>query len=134
MAVVLLLVLSASMSTLSSLVLVSASSVAIDMYKGHINPNISKENSLAMMRFLSAVFVAISYFIARYDIAIIITLMSLSWGVVAGSFMAPYVYGLYWKGTTRAGAKAGMFTGLILPLCCSTRSGRPTRRSPRPSP
>jgi SSS family solute:Na+ symporter len=116
MALILLLVLSASMSTLSSLVLVSASSVAIDMYKGHVNPNISKENSLAMMRFLSAVFIVISYFIARYDFSIIITLMSLSWGAVAGSFLAPYVYGLYWKRTTRAGAKAGMFTGLVLAI------------------
>ncbi len=114
MALILLLVLSASMSTLSSLVLVSASSVAIDLYKGHINPNISKENSLAMMRFLSAVFIVVSYFIARYDFSVIVTLMSLSWGAVAGSFMAPYIYGLYWKGTTRAGAKAGIFTGLIL--------------------
>jgi SSS family solute:Na+ symporter len=102
------------MSTLSSLVLVSASSVAIDMYKGHINPNISKERSLLLMRLLSALFVLVSYVIARYDFAIIITLMSLSWGVVAGSFMAPYIYGLYWKRTTLAGAKAGMFTGMIL--------------------
>lgn len=114
MALILLLVLSASMSTLSSLVLVSASSVAIDMYKGHVNPAITKENSLAMMRFLSGVFIAVSYIIAKYDIAIIITLMSLSWGAVAGAFMAPYIYGLYWKRATRAGAKAGMFTGLTL--------------------
>lgn len=114
MAIILLLVLSASMSTLSSLVLVSSSSVAIDMYKGHINPEISKENSLAMMRFLSGVFIVISYFIARYEFAIIVTLMSLSWGVIAGSFMAPYVYGLFWKRTTRAGAAAGMLTGLGL--------------------
>jgi solute:Na+ symporter, SSS family len=68
------------------------------------------------MRFLSAVFIAVSFFIARYDISIIVTLMSLSWGVVAGSFMAPYLYGLYWKRTTLAGAKAGMFTGLLLAI------------------
>jgi solute:Na+ symporter, SSS family len=114
MALILLLVLSASMSTLSSLVLVSASTVAIDMYKGHINPNISKTRSLAMMRFLSGVFVVISYFIARHEFALIVTLMSLSWGAIAGSFMAPFLYGLYWKRTSRAGAVAGMASGLIL--------------------
>ena len=114
MAVILLLILSASMSTLSSLVLVSASSVAIDMYKGHINPKISKNNSVAMMRFLSGLFIIISYFIARYNFTIIITLMSLSWGVVAGAFMAPYLYGLYWRGTTKAGAYSGIITGLLL--------------------
>ena len=112
MAVILLLILSASMSTLSSLVLVSSSAIAIDLYKGHVNPQVSKENSLYMMRFLSALFIIISYFIARYDFAIIITLMSLSWGAVAGSFMAPFLYGLFWKRTTLAGVYAGMLTGL----------------------
>jgi len=114
MAVILLLVLSASMSTLSSLVLVSASAIAVDLYKGHVNPNVSKENSLLMMRFLSGVFIAISYYIARYDFAVIVTLMSLSWGAVAGAFMAPFFYGLYWKRATKAAVKAGMATGLFL--------------------
>ncbi len=113
MAIILLLVLSASMSTLSSLVLLSASAIAIDLYKGHVNQKISKENSLMMMRFLSGVFIVISYFIARYDFAIIVTLMSLSWGVVAGAFMAPFLYGLWWKRATLAGVKAGMFTGIV---------------------
>jgi solute:Na+ symporter, SSS family len=114
MALILLLVLSASMSALSSLVLISASSVAIDMYKGHVNPQISSKDSVAMMRFLSGVFVLSSLVIAKYDLAFIVTLMSLSWGAVAGSFMAPYLYGLFWKRTTRAGAEAGMISGLTL--------------------
>lgn len=116
MAIILLLILSASMSTLCALVLVSASSIAIDLYKGHVNPNISKTNSVVMMRFLSGLFILISYLIARYEFSFIVTLMSLSWGVVAGGFLAPYVYGLYWKGTTRAGAKAGMITGIVLAI------------------
>ncbi len=114
MAVILLLILSASMSTLSSLILVSASAIAIDLYKGHVNPRVSKENSLLMMRFLSGLFIAISYFIAKGQFALIVTLMSLSWGAVAGAFMAPYFYGLYWKKTTRLGAEAGMTVGLVL--------------------
>ena len=113
MAVIILLVLSASMSTLSSLVLVSSSAVAIDMYKGHVNPNISKENSLAMMRFLSAIFVAFSFIVAKFKLAIIVTLMSLSWGAVAGAFMAPFLYGLYWKRTSAIGVYAGMISGLV---------------------
>ena len=113
MAVILLLVLSASMSTLSSLVLVAASSVAIDLYKGHINPKIPKEKSLMMMRFLSALFIIISYLIARYEFAVIVTLMSLSWGVIAGAFMAPYIFGLFWRRTTIYGVKAGMTAGVV---------------------
>ncbi len=112
MAVILLLVLSASMSTLSSLVLVSSSAIAIDLYKGHINPGVSKEGSLLLMRVLSALFILLSYFIAKYKLAIIVTLMSISWGAVAGAFMAPFLFGLYWRRTTLAGIYAGMLTGL----------------------
>lgn len=112
-ALILLLVLSASMSTLASLILVSASSISIDLYKGHINPNISSKNSVVMMRFLSGIFIIISYFIARYEFAFIVMLMSLSWGVIAGGFLAPYIYGLYWKRTTLLGAKVGMISGML---------------------
>ncbi|MGE5307472.1 MAG: sodium:solute symporter family protein [Deltaproteobacteria bacterium] len=124
MAVILLLVLSASMSTLASLVLVSASAIAVDLYKGHIDPKITKENSLIMMRFLSGVFIAISYFIARYDFAFIVTLMSLSWGAIAGAFMAPFIYGLYWKRATLLGVKAGMLTGLVLSIVLYFKLGQ----------
>jgi len=114
MAVILLLVLSASMSTLSSLVLVSSSAVAIDLYKGQIDPDVSKEASLRMMRCLSGVFVVLSFLIAKYELAIIVTLMSLSWGAVAGAFLAPFVYGLYWRRATSAGAYVGMGSGLAV--------------------
>lgn len=123
MAVILLLILSASMSTLSSLVLVSASAVAIDLYKGHVNPNVSKKGALLMMRILSGLFVVTSYVIARYQFDVIVVLMSLSWGAVAGAFMAPFFYGLYWKRTTRAGVWAGMITGMILSIVLYYRLG-----------
>jgi SSS family solute:Na+ symporter len=64
-----------------------------------------------MMRFLSAVFIVISYFISRFQISIIVYLMSLSWGVVSGSFAAPYILGLYSRKVTKAGAYAGLVTG-----------------------
>jgi len=113
MAVILLLILSASMSTLSSLVLVSSSAVAIDLYKGYSRKKEGKDRSLLLMRILSAFFIAISYFIARYPFGVIVTLMSLSWGSIAGAFMAPYLFSLYWKRTTRIGVWAGMVSGLM---------------------
>jgi len=116
MILILLLVLSASMSTLSSLVLVSASAIAIDLFKGHISPKTSQKNSLFMMRFLSGLFIALAYFIAQKEFTLIITLMSLSWGVVAGAFMAPYFYGLYWRKATLWGVKAGMSVGILLAI------------------
>lgn len=122
-ALILLLILSASMSTLSGLVLVSASSVAIDLYKGHINPSLSKAGSVAMIRAASAVFVAISYIIARYEFAVIMTLMSVSWGVIAGAFAAPYIYGLFWRRATAAGALAGMLVGVVGAIALFFRLG-----------
>jgi len=115
MAVILLLVLAASMSTLSSLVLVSASAISIDLI-GARKKDPDRKGGLALIRVLSGVFIIISFLIARYQLAVIVTLMSLSWGVVAGAFMAPFLYGLYWKRTTRPGVLAGMFTGMILAI------------------
>jgi len=128
MAVILLLILSASMSTLSSLVLVAASAVAIDLYRGCLRPAARPGATLALMRLLSGVFVALSYVLARYRFEVIVTLMSLSWGAVAGAFMAPYLYGLYWRRCTRAGVLAGMATGLLLAVGLFFRLG--PQRSP----
>jgi SSS family solute:Na+ symporter len=114
LALILLLVLSASMSTLSSLVLVSSSSVAIDLYPSRIDGKSGKDRSVAMMRFLSAIFIIVSYLVSRFQISIIVYLMSLSWGVVSGAFAAPYILGLYSKRVTKAGAYAGLLTGVTV--------------------
>jgi SSS family solute:Na+ symporter len=114
MAIILLLVLSASISTLTSLVLVSASAVTIDLYKGYLNPNATQGRMLLLMRVLSALFIVASFVVTISKVTWIITLMSVSWGAIAGAFMAPFMYGLFWKRTTKAGAYVGMFTGLIL--------------------
>jgi SSS family solute:Na+ symporter len=116
LSLIMLLVLSASMSTLSSLVLVSSSAVAIDLAPVQNDPKTGKDRSVALMRLLSAVFVIISYFISRFQIGFIVTLMSLSWGVISGAFAAPYILGLYWKRVTKAGAYAGLFTGAALDI------------------
>jgi SSS family solute:Na+ symporter len=113
LALILLLVLSASMSTLSSLVLVSSSAVAIDLYPSQVNAKTGKDRSVAMMRLLSALFIIVSYFISRFQIGFIVTLMSLSWGVVSGSFAAPYILGLYSRRITKAGAYGGLIAGLL---------------------
>jgi SSS family solute:Na+ symporter/sodium/proline symporter len=108
--VIIILVLSASMSTLSSLVLVSSSAISMDLIKGAIFPNMKKENVMFLMRLMCGIFVVLSFMVAVTPNSIL-SLMSFSWGTVAGAFLAPFLYGLYWKGTTRAGAWAGFITG-----------------------
>ena len=110
---ILLLVLSASMSTLSSIVLTSSSAIAVDLMPV-VNPNYDKTKQMIVMRLLCFVFIAASFLFATFKVAFIMQLMSFSWGVVAGCFIGPYLWGLYYKGTTRAGAWAGMLSGLVI--------------------
>lgn len=105
--VFLLLVFSASMSTLSSLVLVSSSAIVIDLL-----PKSSSFRSLPVMRLFCGIFVALSLILALYRPSFIVNLMSISWGTVAGSFLAPYLFGLYFKKGNKWGALASIVSGL----------------------
>ncbi|MGC8833949.1 MAG: sodium:solute symporter family transporter, partial [Armatimonadota bacterium] len=110
--IILLLVFSASMSSLSSLVLVSSSAIAVDLYAG-LKRDAKERTVNALMRVLCGVFIGVSLYIAFNRFDFIVNLMSISWGVLAGAFLAPYCYGLFWKRTTKAGAVAGMLCGII---------------------
>lgn len=114
MAVIVVLVLSATMSTLSSLILVASSAIAIDLYKEHADLDESSQKPLYLIRFLNGLFILISALLALFKFSFIVAMMSLSWGCVAGAFMAPYLYSLYWKRLNKYGAVAGMVTGLTL--------------------
>ncbi len=116
MIIILLLVLSASMSTLSSLILVSSSAITIDLIEGVLFPKMDKKHTLAILRLFCGVFIICAIVIAIYKFDFIIKLMALSWGTIAGAFLAPYIYGLFWKGTTKAGAWAGMISGVFLSI------------------
>ncbi|HQD40090.1 MAG TPA: sodium:solute symporter [Bacillota bacterium] len=110
---ILMLVLSASMSTLASLVLVASSTVVLDLLG---EERLGKKKTVGWLRFFCGLFVLLSLAIALRRNTLILTLMTLSWGTVAGSFIAPYLYGLYWPRTTKAGAAAGMLSGLVVSI------------------
>ena len=105
-AVVVILVLSASISTLSSLVLTSSSTLTLDFIKGGIVKHMSEKKQLLTMRGLIVVFIGISVVLAiiqyNSNVTFIAQLMGISWGALAGAFLAPFLFGLYWKRTTRA--------------------------------
>jgi SSS family solute:Na+ symporter len=104
-AIVVILVLSASMSTLSSLVLTSSSTLTLDLLKGYVVKEMDEKKQVFIMRCLIVVFVAISVIIAiiqyKSNVTFIAQLMGVSWGALAGAFLAPFLYGLYWKGATK---------------------------------
>ncbi|MDR1423278.1 MAG: sodium:solute symporter [Azoarcus sp.] len=114
------LVLSASMSTLSSLVLTSSSTLTLDFLKGNFIADLNTRAQLIVIRVLIVVFVLISAVIAlvHYDspVTFIAQLMAISWGALAGAFLAPFLYGLYWRGVTTASVWV-CFAFAILLVC-----------------
>ena len=113
--VIVILVLSASMSTLSSLVLASSSTLTLDLLKGNIVKKMDEKKQLLIMRLLIVVFILISVIIAiiQYSTTVnfIAQLMGISWGALAGAFLAPFLYGLYMKKATKASAWCSMIFG-----------------------
>ena len=105
-AIVVVLVLSASMSTLSSLVLTSSSTLTLDFLKNTVAKNMTDKTQLLVMRMLIVVFIGISVVIAivqyKSNVTFIAQLMGVSWGALAGAFLAPFLYGLYLKRTSKA--------------------------------
>lgn len=110
--IVVVLVLSASMSTLSSLVLTSSSTMTLDLLKDNIMKEMSEKKQIITMQILIVFFIVVSVVIALDPPTFIAQLMGISWGALAGAFLAPFLYGLYWKGVTRAGVWAGFIAGV----------------------
>ena len=111
--VIMLLLLSASMSTLSSIVLSSSSAISIDLAR-EIKPDIKPARQLIFTRVLCMLFIALYFIFATMNISFIVNLMSFSWGIVAGSFIGPFLWGLYGRRVSRAGAWAGLLSGITV--------------------
>ncbi len=129
MALVMLLVLSASMSTLASLVLTSSSTMTLDLIyrdkkseagevaSGQIDDAVAAQierRKVVVMRVLIVFFIVISLMIALKPPQFIAQLMGISWGALAGAFLAPFLYALYWKGVTRFAVWASFAWGVGL--------------------
>ena len=110
--IVIVLVLSASMSTLSSLVLTSASTLTLDFIKDNVVKKMDDKKQLLYIRVLIVFFIVISVILALDPPTFIAQLMGISWGALAGAFLAPFLYGLYWKGVTKVGVWASYICGV----------------------
>lgn len=115
--VIAVLILSASMSTLSSVSLASASVVAVDIY-GSSKEGVSDKKVNIVMRVLCIVFIVISVVLAilneKFNITAIAYMMGISWGTLAGCFMGPYVLGVIWKGVTKPAVWSSIISSLVL--------------------
>lgn len=117
-AIVLILVLSASMSTLSSLVLTSSSTLTLDFINSFKKKESADKQNLFVLRIFVAVFIVISAVIAivqaKSKVTFIAQLMGVSWGALSGAFLAPFLYGLYWKKTSKAAVATSFCFGVVM--------------------
>lgn len=130
-ALVVILVLSASMSTLSSLVIASSSTLTIDFLKDNFIKNMSEKKQVLFIRALVLVFIAISAVIAliqyKSNVTFIAQLMGISWGALAGAFLAPFLYSLYWKKVSKASCfVCFLFSSVLMIANMLCRSAFPT--------
>ncbi len=110
--IVIVLVLSASMSTLASLVLTSSSTITIDLIQPILKNKLTDRKQVTCIRIFLGIFLLISVLIAINPNTYISTLMSISWGALAGSFLAPFLYGLFSKKITKAAVWASFISGV----------------------
>ena len=110
--IVVVLVFSASMSTLSSLVLTSSSTLTLDLIKPLMKKEMKEKTQLRLMQVLVLCFIVISVVLAFNPPTFIAQLMGYSWGALAGAFLAPFMYGLYSKNITKAAVWASYILGV----------------------
>lgn len=113
--VVLVLLIAASVSTLASVTITASSTLTMDCVQPKLLPSWGSRKTALLTKGVCGAFVALSYVIANADTPIL-DMMSYSWGVLSGSFLAPYVLSLYWKGLNRFGAWCGMLGGFAAAL------------------
>ena len=112
MGLVVVLVLSASMSTLSSLVISSASTLTVDFFKGFIKKDMKDNQQMIFTRIFCVIFMVISVVLALFPGTLITNLMAISWGALSGAFLAPFMYGLYSKKITNASVWVSFIAGI----------------------
>jgi len=110
--IILLLVLSASMSTLAALVLISSSTVTKDFYHGFINKQASDTSLTRLGRLSSGFFLLLSMILAWLKPAVIVTILSISWGAIASVFLGPFIWGLFSRKLQKPGAITASILGL----------------------
>ncbi len=110
--IVLMLLIAASVSTLCSVTLTASSTLTIDFIK-HFKKDMDDKKSSFTIKVLCVIFVVCSYVIANTNTPIL-DMMSYSWGIISGSFLAPYVISLFWKKMNTKGAWAGILGGFVI--------------------
>ena len=113
--VILVLLIAASVSTLSSITITATSTLTMDFVAPVVMKTNDKIKESRVTKLLCIIFVVLSYIIANSNTPIL-DMMSYSWGIISGSFLAPYALSLYRKDINGKGAWAGILSGFVVAL------------------
>ena len=106
-------ILAAIMSTADSQLLVTASAVSEDMYKGAIKKDATEKSALMVGKIAVVVVAIIAFLIALDPNSSIMALVSDAWAGFGSAFGPVILLALFWKRSTLAGAISGMAVGAL---------------------
>ena len=108
--------LAAALSTAAGLLLVISTSVAHDLIKKSINPNISEKGELIAARLAAVGAVLVAGYFGVNPPDYVAAVVALAFGLAAASFFPILILGIFSKKINKQGAIAGMLVGLISTL------------------
>lgn len=106
-------ILAAIMSTADSQLLVTASAVSEDMYKGVIKKDASEKKALWVGKIAVIIVAVVAFFIALDPNSSIMALVSDAWAGFGSAFGPVVLLALFWKRSNLAGAVSGMAVGAL---------------------
>lgn len=116
-------ILAAIMSTIDSQLLVSASALTNDFYKGIVRPEASSQELVWVSRAAVIAVSLIAVLLALNPEAGVLDLVSYAWGGFGAAFGPLILFSLYWSRMNRAGALAGMIVGAVTVIGWNQGSG-----------
>jgi len=111
---------SAAFSTVSGLLVAGASAFSHDLYVRVINPEASPKIQLSVARIGTVLMAAIVTIIALAKLALIAQLVAVAFSLAGCTIFPLFLLGIWWSGSNRAGAKAGLIAGGLVSVIALT--------------
>ncbi len=107
-------ILAATISSSDSYLLIAASAVSLNIFKGILKKDASDKQVMTMSRIILLLIAVVGVVIAMDENSVIFTIVSFAWAGFGAVFGPIMLFSLFWKRTTQAGAVAGMVTGGVM--------------------
>lgn len=106
--------ISAAFSTVAGLLVAGASAFSHDLYVKVINPTSTPKNQLMVARIGTIIMGVAVTIVALMKLGLIAQLVSVAFSMAACTIFPLFLLGIWWSGSNRAGAKAGLFAGILV--------------------